>query len=107
TISVFASITMTGIRLIMQQGLSMKNSGIVGLSIALGLGITQVEGCLDQFPAWVGSIFGDSPVIVATLVAIILYLVIPKEESDVLPDEAVQEAEAHAELEEEISEEVK
>lgn len=87
TISVFASITMTGIKLITQQTMSMKNMGIVGLAVALGIGISQVDGALAMFPAWVGNIFGSSPVIVATLVAIILNLILPKDPEDLMEAE--------------------
>ena len=36
TISVFASIAMTGIKLITSQPMSYRNTSIVGLSVALG-----------------------------------------------------------------------
>ena len=52
TISVFASIAMTGIKLIMRQEMNFRNSSIVGLSVALGMGITQVSDSLASFLAW-------------------------------------------------------
>ncbi|MBS5149444.1 MAG: nucleobase:cation symporter-2 family protein [Butyricicoccus pullicaecorum] len=78
TISVFATITMTGIRMITSDGFSMRSSAVVGLAVAIGTGITQVQGCLDGFPAWVTTVFGSSPVVLATLVAIVLNLTLPK-----------------------------
>ena len=45
TISVFATITMTGIRMITSAKLTQRNVAIVGLSVALGVGVTTVEGC--------------------------------------------------------------
>ena len=80
TISVFASIAMTGIKLLMRQEMNFRNSSIVGLSVALGMGITQVSDSLASFPAWVTTIFGKSPVVVATLAAILLNIILPKEE---------------------------
>ena len=80
TISVFASIAMTGIRLIFQEKMNYRNTSIVGLSVALGMGITQASGSLSAFPGWVTTVFGSSPVVVATLMAIILNLILPKEE---------------------------
>lgn len=80
TISVFASIAMTGIKLIMRQQMNYRNTSIVGLSVALGMGITQAAGSLGTFPDWVTTIFGKSPVVVATLTAILLNLILPKEE---------------------------
>ena len=81
TISVFATITMTGIRMITEGGFTPRKSSVVGLSVALGVGITQVSGCLagEGFPAWVNTVFGSSSVVVATIMAIILNLILPKE----------------------------
>ncbi|WP_297211657.1 uracil-xanthine permease family protein [uncultured Flavonifractor sp.] len=83
TISVFATITMTGIRMITEGGFSPRKSSVVGLSVALGVGITQVSGCLagEGFPAWVNTVFGSSSVVVATIMAIILNLALPKEKT--------------------------
>ncbi len=80
TISVFASIAMTGIKLIFQQEMNFRNTSIVGLSVALGMGITQASGSLAAFPGWVTTVFGSSPVVVATLMAILLNVILPKEE---------------------------
>lgn len=79
TISVFASIAMTGIKLIFQQEMNFRNTSIVGLSVALGMGITQASASLASFPEWVTTVFGSSPVVVATLMAIILNIILPKE----------------------------
>ena len=80
TISVFASIAMTGIKLVMQQEMNYRNTSIVGLSVALGMGVTQASASLSAFPDWVTTIFGSSPVVLATIVAILLNLILPKEE---------------------------
>ena len=82
TISVFATITMTGIRMITEGGFTPRKSSVVGLSVALGVGITQVSGCLagEGFPEWVNTVFGSSSVVVATIVAIILNLTLPNKE---------------------------
>lgn len=80
TISVFASIAMTGIKLIFRQEMNFRNTSIVGLSVALGMGITQAPASLAQFPQWATMIFGKSPVVIATLMAILLNLILPKEQ---------------------------
>lgn len=79
TIIVFAMITMTGIKLIIQDELSSRNTSIVGLSVALGMGITQVAGALNQFPSWVNMVFGSSPVVITTIVVIFLNLILPSQ----------------------------
>ncbi len=77
TVSVFASIAMTGVKLITAAPMDYRNTTIVGLSIALGMGITQASGALASFPAWVTTIFGKSPVVLATITAITLNLALP------------------------------
>lgn len=79
TISVFASIAMTGIKLITSQPMTYRNTSIVGLAIAIGMGVTQASASLGAFPSWVTTIFGKSPVVLATLVAIFLNQVLPKD----------------------------
>lgn len=81
TISVFATITMTGIRMITSENFSMRSSAVVGLAVALGVGITQVTGSLQGpgFPAWVHTVFGSSPIVVTAIVAIALNLALPKD----------------------------
>ncbi len=80
TVSVFASIAMTGMKLVAMQPMSYRNTSIVGLSAALGMGVSQVSESLSRFPEWVTMVFASSPVVLATLVAIILNLILPKEE---------------------------
>ena len=82
TISVFASIAMTGIKLITSQEMNFRNTAVVGLSVALGVGVTQASSSLALFPDWVLTIFGKSPVVIATLLAVFLNLVLPKEQKE-------------------------
>lgn len=82
TVSVFASIAMTGVKLITAAPMNYRNTTIVGLSIALGMGVTQANAALATFPAWVTTIFGKSPVVLATITAIILNLVLPREKKE-------------------------
>lgn len=82
TLSVFAIITMTGIRMITSEGaFTVRKSTVVGLSVALGVGITQVPGCLsgNGFPDWVETVFGSTAVVVAAITAILLNLILPKD----------------------------
>ncbi|KAB3532772.1 purine permease [Alkaliphilus pronyensis] len=78
TITVFAMITMTGIKLIIQDELSGRNITIVGLAVALGMGITQVPQSLQLFPSWVMMVFGSSAVVIATVVVFTLNLILPQ-----------------------------
>lgn len=80
TVSVFASIAMTGMKLITSEDMNYRNTSIVGLAAALGMGISQASAALSTFPDWVTMIFGKSPVVLATLIAILLNIILPKEE---------------------------
>ena len=62
-----------------QQPLTYRNTSIVGLSVALGMGITQCSDALAQLPAWVTTVFGKSPVVVTTIAAILLNVILPKD----------------------------
>ncbi|MFT4104585.1 MAG: nucleobase:cation symporter-2 family protein [Lacrimispora sp.] len=79
TVSVFASIAMTGMKLVMSEEMTYRNSSIVGLAAALGMGISEAAAALHAFPDWVVTIFGRSPVVVATIVAIFLNIILPYE----------------------------
>lgn len=92
TLSVFASITMTGIKMIASAKLTPRNTTVVGLAVALGVGVTQVSQSLYGLPAWVNSVFGSSSVVIATLVAILLNLILPKDKSDTKPAEKAKKA---------------
>ena len=82
TITVFSTIAMTGMKLIASQDFSARNTTIVGLSAALGVGISQASASLAQFPDSFTMIFGKSPVVIATLMAVVLNIVLPKEQKN-------------------------
>ena len=79
TVSVFASIAMTGMKLVASAEMDYRNSSIVGLAAALGVGVSQANAALATLPSWVTTIFGKSPVVIATLVAIILNVTLPRD----------------------------
>ena len=79
TVSVFATIAMTGMRLIHTSEMNYRNTSIVGLAVALGMGVSQVPAALATFPSWVAAIFGKSPVVLATIIAILLNIILTKE----------------------------
>ena len=55
---------------------------IAALSLSIGLGFTQVPDMFLIFPDMVRTIFAENCVAVVFLVAIILNLVMPKEENN-------------------------
>ena len=82
TVSVFSSIAMTGMKLVSTGEMNHRNTSIVGLAAALGVGISQVTEALSQFPDWVTMVFAKSPVVVATIVAILLNIILPKSDRE-------------------------
>ena len=82
TITVFSTIAMTGMKLIASETISPRNTTIVGLSAALGVGISQSSSALSQFPESITIIFGKTPVVIATIMAGLLNLILPQENKD-------------------------
>lgn len=80
TVTVFSTIAMTGIKLITSENFDARNTTIVGLSAALGVGISQASASLAQMPEAITLIFGKSPVVVAIIIAVLLNLILPKED---------------------------
>ncbi len=78
TISVFASIAMTGMKLVVSEEMNYRNTSIVGLAAALGIGIADSTAAISTFPQWFQVIFGQSPVVIATVVAVALNIMLPK-----------------------------
>ncbi|QTP56106.1 purine permease [Billgrantia sulfidoxydans] len=92
TITVFGMITMTGIKLLIKDELSARNMTIVGLALALSLGIAEVPAAIERFPEWLQNVIGGAPIVVAAITAFTLNLVLP---NTTLADEA-REREAMA-----------
>ena len=80
TVTVFAAITMSGIQLLNEQPLNYRNRMIVGISLALGLGIDAAPEILQFAPQLFQNIFGSS-LVVSFLVAFLLNIVITKDDT--------------------------
>ena len=81
TITVFAAITLSGIQLISEQPLNYRNRMIVGISLALGVGIASVPEILQFAPQLVQNVFGSS-LVVAFIVAFVLNMIVPEDDSE-------------------------
>ena len=84
TLTVFAAITMTGMKLLLSAKLTPRNSAVVGISVALGVGISQVANALGGpgMPSWAQEIFGSSSVIISTLAAVALNVIMPRDKKE-------------------------
>ncbi len=81
TVTVFAAITMSGIQLISQQPLNYRNKMIVGIALALGVGVSTVSASLQFFPADIQNVIGKSPIVLSFVVAFLLNIIVPKDDT--------------------------
>ena len=65
-------------KLVASAEMDYRNSSIVGLAAALGMGVSQATAALASFPTWVTTIFGKSPVVLATIIAVLLNVILPR-----------------------------
>ncbi|NVF12317.1 purine/pyrimidine permease [Anaerococcus sp. AGMB00486] len=96
TLSVFAAITMNGIRMITSQPLTGRNTSIVGVSVALGVGFTSVVASAQNsgvnfMPEALTIAIGSSPVVLATISSVLMNLIIPEKEEDRPKDDSIFE----------------
>ena len=90
---------MTGMKLVASAEMDYRNSSIVGLAAALGVGVSQANAALATLPSWVTTIFGKSPVVLATIIAVCLNLILPKSR-DEKKEEKIHDSEIQEKLEE-------
>ncbi len=79
-VMMFSSIVVSGIGLITKEKMTVRNTTIVSVALGLGYGLGANSGVLAGLPQSVQLIFGGSGIVPAALVAIILNIVLPKEE---------------------------
>ena len=77
----FSSIVMSGIQLVTKEPLTARNMTIVSVALGLGYGIGANSAVLSGLPNVISLIFGGSGIVPAAFVAIILNVLLPKEEA--------------------------
>ncbi len=80
TIMMFGNIVISGLQMIGACGFTQRNITIAALSLSVGLGFTQVPDMFRIFPEIVRTIFAENCVAVVFLAAILMNLIMPKEE---------------------------
>lgn len=80
TIMMFGNIVISGLRMIGSCGFTQRNITIAALSLSIGLGFTQVPEMFNIFPDIIRTIFAENCVAVVFLTAIVLNLIMPKED---------------------------
>ena len=94
TLIVFGMITLTGLKLVTSEPLTARNSTIVGVSIALAMGLSTLEGtqALENFPTLLQTLL-TKPVVVAGVMSFVLNLIAPNK---TVEEEARERAELDA-----------
>ncbi len=80
TIMMFGSIMYAGFGMLAKCGFNNRNMVIVALSLSVGLGFTQASEMFSIFPQIVRTVFAENCVAVVFILAVVLNLLLPKEE---------------------------
>lgn len=81
-VMMFASIIVSGIKLVTRYGVSNKVVTVVSVSIGLGFGLGANSAVLAHLPEWMKLVFGGSGIVPATLFAILLNILIPEDKPE-------------------------
>ena len=81
-VMMFSSIVISGIQLITKEPLSGRSLSIVSVALGVGYGMGANAGILAHTPQAVQLIFGGSGIVPAAMVAILLNVLLPKEEKE-------------------------
>lgn len=80
-VMMFSSIVVSGIQLITKNPMTARNISIVSVALGLGYGIGANTAILAALPQTIQLIFGGSGIVPAAVVAILLNIVLPKDEA--------------------------
>ena len=81
-IMMFGSIMYAGFGMLAKCGFNNRNMVIVALSLSVGLGFTQASEMFSIFPQIVRTVFAENCVAVVFILAVVLNLLLPKEEAN-------------------------
>lgn len=81
-VMMFSSIVVSGIQLITKEHMTPRNLTIVSVALGVGYGMGANTAILTQTPQAVQLIFGGSGIVPAALVAILLNLLLPKDDKN-------------------------
>lgn len=82
TIMMFGSILFAGMKMLGNCGFSQRNMVIVSLALSIGLGFTAASDMFNIFPEIIRTIFAQNCVAVVFIMAVVLNLILPKEEKE-------------------------
>ena len=81
-IIMFSSIVVSGIQLITKEPLSARSISIVSVALGVGYGLGANSAALSGLPQALQLVFGESGIVPAALVAILMNVLLPKEKEE-------------------------
>lgn len=81
-VMMFSSIVVSGIQLITKWPVTARNVTIVSVALGLGYGLGANSDALAQLPEAISLIFGGSGIVPAAVVAIVLNIILPKDDKE-------------------------
>ena len=81
-VMMFSSIIVSGIQLITKEPLDARKLTIVSVALGVGYGMGVSPAILAQTPQFIQLIFGESGIVPAALVAILLNVILPKSKAN-------------------------
>ena len=79
-VMMFSSIVVSGIQLVTKEKMTARNITILSVALGLGYGLGANPQILTHLPEQIQLIFGGSGIVPAAVVAILLNIILPKEE---------------------------
>ncbi len=83
-VMMFASIVMSGVQLITKNKVGQREITIVSIALGLGYGLGATSNTLVNLPQAIQLIFGGSGIVPAAVVAIILNVILPRNEEELV-----------------------
>lgn len=82
TLMMFGSIVVSGVQMIANCGYNSRNVTIASLALSIGIGFTQTPAIFKIFPDLIKNVFAENCVAVVFIVAMVLNILLPKEEEE-------------------------
>ena len=79
-VMMFSSIVVSGIQLVTKEPMTPRNLTILSVALGVGYGIGANSAILAKAPQALQLIFGGSGIVPAAVVAIVLHVLLPKDE---------------------------
>ena len=82
TIMMFGMICVSGLQMIARAGFTQRNMTIVAISLAVGIGFSQVADVFVNFPELLQNMLVDNSIALTFITALVLSALLPREEAD-------------------------